>query len=183
MNELELKPASYLNTLVWRVKTTMKEMAYRLRLLKRPKSAAVMHAEREFVAAGYTPLNQDQEDGPNKWIQQNVLELLEVFNRQGHSGSSAPYCISMFKKLAMYEPLVPLSGDDNEWNDVGDGTWQNNRCSRVFKDADGKAYDIDGRVFREPNGCCYTSRDSRVYITFPYTPTTEYVDVADSKAI
>jgi len=48
---------------------------------------------------------------------------------------------------------------------------------QVFKDADGRAYDIDGRVFREPNGCCYTSSDSRVYITFPYRPKTEYVDV------
>ena len=40
-----------------------------------------------------------------------------------------------------------------------------------------EVYDMDGRVFREPNGTCYTSRNSRVDITFPYTPTTEYVDV------
>jgi len=181
MNELELKP-SYIHRLTRRAKETLKEAAYRLRLLKRPKSGAVLHAEREFVAAGYTPLNQDQEDGPNKWIQQNVLELLEVFSRQGHSGSSAPYCVSMFKKLALHEPLVPLSGKDDEWNYVGEGMWQNNRCSHVFKDVDDKAYDINGRVFREPSGACYTSRDSRVYITFPYMPTTDYVDVADRES-
>lgn len=178
MNELAMERGpSYLRRLMWRATEAMKEAAYRVGLLKRPKCYTVWHAEREFVAAGYTPLDQEQEDGPNKWIQQNVLELLEVFSRQGHSGSSAPYCVSMFKKLAMHEPLVPLSGDDAEWNEVGDGHWQNNRCSHVFKDADGRAYDSNGRVFREPNGCCYTNRDSRVYVTFPYTPTTEYVDV------
>ena len=59
-----------------------------------------------------------------------------------------------------------------------EGRWQNIRCSHVFKDGDGRAYDSTGRIFREPNGCCYTSRDSRVYIEFPYTPKREYVEVA-----
>lgn len=56
-------------------------------------------------------------------------------------------------------------------------THQNKRCSHVFKDKDGNAYDIDGKVFREPDGCCFTSKDSFVPVTFPYTPKTEYVDV------
>jgi hypothetical protein len=55
--------------------------------------------------------------------------------------------------------------------------WQNNRCCHVFKDNAGNAYDIDGKIFREPDGACYTSRDSRVPVTFPYTPVREYVDV------
>lgn len=136
-----------------------------------------LHAIREFKAAGYTPLNQPQEDGPNKWMQENVIELIRAFSKQGHSGFSAPYCIETFRKLAMFEPLVPLQGTDDEWNEVSHGHWQNNRCSHVFKEADGRAYDIEGRIFREPDGGCYTSRESRVYITFPYTPTREYVDV------
>lgn len=140
-------------------------------------SNAELHAIREFKAAGFTPLDLPQEDGPNKWMQENVIELVRVFSKQGHSGFSAPYCIETFRKVSMFEPLVPLQGTDDEWNDVGDGLWQNNRCPHVFKDTDGRAYDIDGRVFREPDGCCYTSRDSRVYVTFPYTPTREYVDV------
>lgn len=139
-------------------------------------SNLIKHAKREFLAVGYKPV-EEEEDGPNKWIQENVLELLRVFSEQGHSGSSAPYCIETFKRLAMFEPLTPLSGDADEWNEVGDGYWQNNRCSRIFKEADGRAYDIRGRVFCDPNGLCYTSRDSRVYVTFPYTPTTEYVGV------
>lgn len=139
------------------------------------KSNLIKHAERELTAAGYD-LN-DKEEGPNKWIMENLLELLDVFSKQGHSGSSAPYCINAFAKLARFEPLSPLYGSDDEWVEVGEGVWQNNRCCRVFKDKDGRAYDIDGRVFRELNGACYSSKNSRVYVTFPYTPTTVYVNV------
>lgn len=142
-------------------------------------SNLVEHAKREFLALGYMPI-EEEEDGPNKWIQENVLELLRVFSEQGHSGSSAPYCVGMFKKLAMFEPLGPLTGEDHEWSEVSDGVFQNKHCSHVFKQADrfnGQAYDLNGRVFREPNGCCYTKNGSCVPVTFPYTPTTEYVDV------
>lgn len=139
----------------------------------------IAHARREFKAAGYIPLDKLQEDGPNKWIQESIMELLEVFARQSHSGYSASYCISMFEKLARFQPICPLTGEDDEWNEVGPGMWQNNRCSSVFKGEDGRAYNIDGRVFREPNGACYTSQGSRVEVTFPYTPTIEYVDVEE----
>jgi len=114
-----------------------------------------LHALRELRAIGYVPLDLPQENGPNKWIQNNVIELIRVFSKQGHSGMSASYCISMFEKLARFEPLGPLTGADDEWNEVGEGMLQNNRCSHVFKGADGRAYDIDGRIFREPDGGCY----------------------------
>ena len=137
----------------------------------------INHAKREFLAVGYIPLDQDQEDGPNKWIQESILELLEVFSKQGHSGSSAPYCIKVFSKLANFEPLCPLTGMDSEWNECSAGLFQNNRCSHVFKEAGGRSYDIMGKVFLEKNGTCYTDKGSRVVIEFPYTPHTEYVDV------
>lgn len=66
-----------------------------------------------------------------------------------------------------FGPLSPLTGEDSEWNEIGEGRFQNRRSSRVFKDEDGRAYDIEGRVFRDGAGC-YTSRDSRVYVEFPY---------------
>lgn len=132
------------------------------------------HAKREFKAAGY----KDDDTGPNKWIQDNVLELLEVFSKQGHSGSSAPFVANMFKTLALFEPLAPIQGTPDEWSEVGENMWQNIRCSHVFKDSiDGQAYDSQGKIFREPNGFCFTSGDSRVPVTFPYTPKREYVDV------
>lgn len=171
---------SKVEVMIHGVNCALLKLAYSLRLKKRPKENIVRHAEREFLAAGYKTLNQEQEDGPNKWMQENVLELIEIFSRQGHSGFSAPYAVETFRKLALYEPLVPLSGSDDEWIEVGDGVFQNIRCSRVFKDKDrfnGQAYDIEGRIFREPNGACYSNSDSYVPVTFPYIPKREYVDV------
>jgi len=150
---------------------------------KRP-SSLVLHAKREFLALGYKPV-EEGEGGPNQWMQENVLQLLEVFSKQGHSGFSAPYCVSMFEKLARFEPLGPLTGEDHEWNDVSDmggrdygPLWQNNRASHVFKDSDG-AFDVDGVIFREPNGCTFIGRYSRVPVTFPYTPKRVYAEVAE----
>lgn len=136
------------------------------------KSGLISYAKRELTAVGYD-LN-DKEEGPNKWMVENVLELLSVFARQGHSGFSAPYCVDLFSKLASYKPLCPLTGEDNEWTEVGENVWQNKRCYSVFKEADGKAYDSNGIVFTDKDGCSYTSRESRVFIEFPYTPTVEY---------
>lgn len=159
-------------TLWWRIKD---------RFAKKKESNLVRHAKREFLAIGYIPLDQTQEDGPNKWIQEAVLELITVFAKQGHSGFSAPYAINTFQKLAMFEPLIPLTGEASEWNEVSEGIFQNNRCSHVFKDKNrfnGQAYDIQGKVFVEENdGGSYTGLGSHVPITFPYTPVTEYVNV------
>jgi hypothetical protein len=152
------------------------------------------HAKEEFRAAGWTDAEGKFNDEMQEMMCNHVLKLLEVFDEEGHSGSSAPYAVNMFKKLAMFEPLVPLTGEDWEWHETSRGTFQNRRCSHVFKDEDGRAYDIQGKVFYEwverplePDEkgypgmhkfkSSYTSRDSRVYVTFPYTPTTEYVDV------
>lgn len=109
-----------------------------------------------------------------------VLELVEVFAKQGHSGMSAGLVLSLFERVADFELLGPLTGEDGEWNQIVEGDdpeWQNNRCSHVFKGKDGIAYDIDAVIFREPNGGCYTSHESRRNVTFPYTPKREYVDV------
>lgn len=135
-------------------------------------------AEQELRYAGYDV--NDPEDGPNRWLAEGTLELLKVFADQGHSGSSAPYAVALFEKLAMWKPIAPLTGEDDEWNDVGEDTWQNRRNSAVFKKEDGQAYWIEGRVFWEwathpeiddgkPFKSHYTSRDSRVDITFPWT--------------
>jgi hypothetical protein len=135
----------------------------------------VEHAKVELVAAGYSP--DGPEDNPSRWIYDNAMELITAFANQGHSGSSAAEVAGIFGKLARYQPLIPLQGTDDEWVEVGTNVWQNRRCSHVFKEADGKAYDINGRVFREPDGSCFTNRGSRVPIEFPYTPKIEYVDV------
>lgn len=146
----------------------------------------IEHAKAEFRAAGWVDENGKFNDEMQHFMCDQIIELLTIFSEHGHSGSSAPYAIELFSKLAKFEPLVPLTGEDWEWNDVtsyGDKPhYQNKRCSRVFKDADGNAYDIDGKVFwewsdaaEEPFKSYYTCRESRVPVTFPYTPTIEYV--------
>lgn len=146
------------------------------------------HAMLEFKAAGWLDEDGRFKDDMQEAICTHVLKLLDVFADEGHSGSSAPYAVNVFKKLAMYEPLVPLTGEDWEWHEASEGVFQNKRCSRVFKQGDrfnGQAYDIDGRVFYEwytdketgeKYKSYYTSRDSLVPVTFPYTPSTEYIE-------
>ncbi|MCL4419547.1 hypothetical protein M1146_05620 [Patescibacteria group bacterium] len=117
-------------------------------------------------------------DEMNDAMCEHILKMVNVFAEEGHSGFSANYAISILQKLLRFEPLSPLTGEDDEWNEVGDGHYQNKRFSRVFKEGkDGQAYDMQGKVFVEPNGASYTSRDSHVYIEFPYVPHTEYVKV------
>lgn len=111
-----------------------------------------------------------------------VMKMVKIFAEEGHSGFSANLAINMFQRVARFEPLTPLTGDDDEWNECGHGVWQNRRSPRVFKNADGRAYDTEGRVFREASGACFTSRDSRVYVEFPYSPATEYVDAPSEAA-
>ncbi len=141
------------------------------------------HAWEEFRAAGWTNDKNEFNDGMQEAICTHVLKLLSVFADEGHSGSSAPYAINLFEKLAKFEPVAPLTGEDWEWVEVSDDMYQNKRCSHVFKGADGKAYDIDGKIFwdwhQDENGEMYkshfTGRESRVYIEFPYVPKREYV--------
>ena len=156
------------------------------------ESNLVAHARRELAALGMTPtpplswldrqlirlrLKRRPEFDYNGAIAAGALELVEVFASQGHSGFSADYMRATVHKLFDFEPLGPLTGEDSEWNDLGGGRYQNNRCSRVFKDEDGKAYDIDGKVFDDGGPGLFTNQDSRVYVTFPYTPTTEIVKI------
>lgn len=141
------------------------------------------HAEREFRAAGWMDENGEFNDEMQEMICKHVLELLEVFADEGHSGSSAPYAINMFSKLAKFEPIAPLTGEDWEWFDHGE-CMQNKRCGAVFKQANrfnGKPYYLDGKVFWEwashtdidngaPFKSYFTSADSCVVIEFPWVP-------------
>lgn len=121
------------------------------------------HAEKEFELAGWKDEGTDVSQG---WIMDNIRELLTVFSKQGHSGSSAPYVLNLFNKLARFEIIVPLTGKEDEWNNVSDGLWQNKRDSRVFKDKNG-AWFIDGKAFSDDGKTYFTNGKSHIPITFP----------------
>jgi len=147
------------------------------------------HALIEFRAAGWVDESGKFKDEMQEAICKHVLKLLEVFSEEGHSGSSAPYAINLFSTLAKFEPIVPLTGEDWEWNNISEyggrdngPLYQNKRCSHVFKDNTG-VYDIKGIIFWEwytdsKTGEMYknyfTSKGSRKNVTFPYTPVSEY---------
>lgn len=157
------------------------------------------HAKTELEIAGLF----DEDSDYNGAIGEAVMELIEVFSKQGHSGMSAPYVVSIFEKLANFKPLIGITGKDEEWGtvrDLGiDGSWyQNKRCSAIFKDGkDGRPYYIDAIVKRDQNGACWSGfawlseedyktgdRSKMVgkkgYIkSFPFTPKTFYIDVKD----
>lgn len=131
------------------------------------------YAMNEFKAAGW--LNEDGsfKDEQQKQMCDHILTLLKVFSDEGHSGASASYARNLFNKLSSFQPLSPLTGEGDEWDESG----QNKRCFSVFREKDGKVFDLDGRIFRNSRGMCYRTRESSVLVTFPYTPVSEQVEV------
>lgn len=113
----------------------------------------------------------DRDSDYSGMIGESVMELLKTFSSQGHSGGSASIVLSLFNRLANYKPINPLTGNDDEWNDLSEDTgeplWQNKKCPSVFKSADGRVYDINAVVYVEPDGTCFTS--GSIIVSFPYT--------------
>ena len=141
-------------------------------------SNLLKHAERELKFIGY-----DGKDEYNNMAKAAIMELLTTFANQGHSGFSANYIVNLFNKLAKYETLSPLKGNDDEWGNVSDMSgdrktlFQNNRDGRVFKNDDG-AFFTEAIIWTESGESSYTNKDSNRYIkSFPFTPKTFYVKV------
>lgn len=132
------------------------------------------HAEYELRMAGWF----DKDSSYGGLMGPAIMRLVKVFANEGHSGYSAPLAIDLFSQVARFEPLLPLSGEEGEWNQVAEDCWQNKRCSHVFKDAQGNAYDSEGRLFKsKKTGGVFATQNSRVPVTFPYTPRREIVEV------
>lgn len=154
-----------------------RQFCERLKWIGYKEGSIERYARKELEIAGW----YDDDAFYGDLMPKAVLKMCRTFADEGHSGMSAGIAIGIFKKVSMFEPLTPLTGEDSEWNEpyeIG-GARQNKRCSHVFQDSDGDAYDINGRIFREPDGVTFTSRDSHVAVTFPYEPKSEIVDIAE----
>jgi hypothetical protein len=127
-----------------------------------------------------------------------ILALVDKFGNSGQSGGSAPYTagsiISALKKLLMFEPISPVTGESHEWDNgqISKGTFQNNRCYGVFKEGEnGDPYYLDAIVWKTPKGSTWsvTAKDSggkeirsRQFIkSFPFTPKTFTIDVEEKE--
>lgn len=120
-------------------------------------------AKHEFELIGTDELYGDL-------LRDSVLEVLEVLENQNHSGFSAKVIIKYIDRLWAQKPLTPLTGEDDEWEDLKDGDLQNKRCSSVFKNKNtGECFNIEGRIFVEPDGAAFSCRESVVPVEFPYT--------------
>ena len=139
-------------------------------------SYLIEYAKRELDIIG---LREDSDDEMNVAMRNHILQMVEVFSEEGHSGFSASYAVAILKRVLAFKPLAELTGEDSEWQEVAEDLYQNKRASDVFKDANG-AYWSQGIVFWEwfsspdiddgkPYKTYFTSKDSRVPIeSFPW---------------
>lgn len=77
-----------------------------------------------------------------------VMELVEVFAKQGHSGYSAQITLRIFTDVASFRPLTPLTNDPAEWMKVSNDEpmWQSRRNPSVFSNDGGETwYDINDK--------------------------------------
>jgi hypothetical protein len=154
------------------------------------------HAQTELELAGYF----SNEGMYGDLIGKAVMELIEVFANQGHSGMSAGLVAGLFNKLANYEPLQEITGRDEEWAEAfndsdGQPVYQNKRCSAMFKHVDGRVTYNDSIIKRTQTGTCwngplYLTREDAInninkiqveVKEYPFTPKTFYVDVLEEE--
>lgn len=108
----------------------------------------VEHARREMEFVGLFDVDADY----GGMIPNAVLELMNVFSKQGHSGYSASLVASLWYRLAQFKPLTDVTLDPAEWMDVsenilppekikaGEKIWQNIRDGSVFSTDGGKTW-------------------------------------------
>lgn len=74
----------------------------------------IEHAKQELELIGYrsTGNSSNAKDEINDWMFNNIMEIVETFSKQGHSGGSFGYTVSVISKLLRYENLSPLKLDD-----------------------------------------------------------------------
>lgn len=109
----------------------------------REESNLYQHAKNELEAAGMLGEDSDYEG----MVGRAVLELIETFAKQGHSGFSAGVTVEVFQILASYGPLGPLTDNPAEWQKIHDGIateeeplWQSRRNPEAFSNDGGKTY-------------------------------------------
>jgi hypothetical protein len=159
-------------------------------------SNTLSHAERELDILVKSSTDPDNRPIIEEFIPE-IKALVEKFANSGQSGGSAPYTAgalsSAIKKLCLQQPICPIMGIEEEWNNCSGSSFQNNRCSALFKDGkEGKPYYLDAIVFRGQNGSGFTGNSVKLYDgstigsrqlikEFPFTPKTFYIDVIETE--
>lgn len=136
----------------------------------------VQHAERELRNAGL--FDKDSDYGGE--VGQAVLELVEIFANQGHSGMSSGLVIHLFSKVASYRTLTPIDNPAKSGEyiacDRAETVWQSTRLSTLFSEDGGRNwYDLNGKpawwqrplVWLWRRGAPIPKRWRVAYVSFP----------------
>lgn len=163
------------------------------------KSNTHNYAERELDILVKSSTDPDNRPIIEPFIPE-ILALCEKFGKSGQSGGSAPYTASAIsqavKKLMLQNPIMPMTGIEDEWVNVseyGAGkkerecVYQNKRCSGLFKGLKNDAWYLDAIIWKEENGNTYFGNaidkegnryhSKQLVKSFPFTPKTFYIDV------
>jgi len=119
------------------------------------KESLTDYAREELDLAGLF----DDDSDYNGMLGEAVMDLINLFASQGHSGFSAALTVDLFDRLASYKPLSELTDNKNEWTEVsandprshtpGTPLWQSKRSPSCFSNDGGKTYwDIDEDYYK-----------------------------------
>ena len=105
------------------------------------ESSLVAHARSELQIAGW--FDKDADYGG--LVGKAAMEIVTLFDKQGHSSVSAYLIATIVNKLVRYENLTPLTDNPDEWFDHGeDNDWQSKRNAAAFSSDGGVTYHLVG---------------------------------------
>lgn len=100
----------------------------------------VAYAKRELELAGLFDKDSDYNGDTGR----AVMELIEVFSKQGHSGMSASMTREIFYQLSQFKPLGEFTPSIEDAIEYHSGEFQSKRRHDVFSKDGGKTwYSID----------------------------------------
>ena len=92
------------------------------------------HAKREFALT----------DTIDPGMREDILKILRLVDSENYTGVEPHKLLDWVQRALQYYPFSPLTGEDSEWVETDDpNVLQNMRCPTVFKDSNGRTYDID----------------------------------------
>lgn len=124
--------------------------------MEEAESNLVRHAKREMELA------KVDEDIYGDMTSKAVLELIEVFSKQGHSGMSGSLVLNIFNRVVNFQNLTPLTDNPDEWHSGATGLWQNTRNSEAFSYDGGKTYYLLSEKRPDSEPIWHTSEESKV---------------------
>ncbi len=155
-----------------------------------PESLA-HHVERELRLADYFELEglPSQDIEFRQLIASTASRMVDVVSDlEKEDPEYVGLAFRLSERLARRLPLIPLTGEDDEWGEADEeGTRANLRCPRVIliqaEDGSLKAFDSMARAFQDPRtGHIFYAPGSEMEIEFPYEVPLEPVETVPGLA-